>query len=68
MLNLVSLLEAEFLLSFIGLSYPDPVPTLGGLLRQGITYLSLPMMLVSSLTVGLLIFALLVRFEMRALP
>jgi peptide/nickel transport system permease protein len=66
MLNLVSLLEAEFLLSFIGLSYPDPVPTLGGLLRQGIAYLNLPMMMVPTTLIGVLIFALVARFEQSA--
>lgn len=63
MLNLVSLLEAEFLLSFLGLSYPDPVPTLGGILRQGIAYLDLPMILVPSTIMAVLIFFLLARFE-----
>lgn len=64
MLNIVSLLEAEFLLSFLGLSYPDPIPTLGGILRQGIAYLNLPMIVLPSAIMGLLIFILLTRFEL----
>lgn len=63
MLNLVSLLEAEFLLSFLGLSYPDPIPTLGGILRQGIAYLNFPMIIVPSTVMGVLIFVLLSQVE-----
>jgi len=43
LLNAVTVFEAEFVLSFLGLTYPAPVPTLGGILRQGIAYLHLPM-------------------------
>jgi peptide/nickel transport system permease protein len=51
LLGLVSLLELDFLLSFLGLSYPDPAPTLGGILRQGIDYLQLSMILLPAGTI-----------------
>ncbi len=54
LLNLISLFEIEFVLSFLGLSYPDPIPTLGSILRQGITYLNFPMILYPSFLLGLI--------------
>lgn len=58
LLSLVSLFEAEFVLGFLGLSYPDPLPTLGGLLRQGINYLNLNMILLPSGLLALLVLAI----------
>jgi peptide/nickel transport system permease protein len=55
LLNVISLIEAEFLLSFLGLSYRDPAPTLGGMLRDGIAYLDLRMMLLSAGTVAIIL-------------
>jgi len=54
LLNLISLFEAEFVLSFLGLSYPDPTPTLGGMLRQGISYLNFNMILFPSVLLALI--------------
>jgi ABC-type dipeptide/oligopeptide/nickel transport system permease subunit len=58
LLNLISLFEAEFVLAFLGLSYPDPFPTLGGLLRQGIAYLNFPMILLPSGLMALIVLAI----------
>jgi len=39
MLNVATLFEAEFVLGFLGLSYPPPTPTLGSMLRRGLEYI-----------------------------
>lgn len=64
LLNLNSLFEVEFVLSFLGLSYPDPTPTLGGILRQGITYLNFPMILYPSLLLGLITLSIIAMSQM----
>jgi ABC-type dipeptide/oligopeptide/nickel transport system permease subunit len=63
LLNIATLFEAEFVLSFLGLSYPDPVPTLGGILRQGIEYLSLHMVLLPALLIGIIIFCFVYLYQ-----
>jgi peptide/nickel transport system permease protein len=55
LLNLISLFEVEFVLSFLGLSYADPTPTLGGMLRQGIAYLNFNMIFLPSLLLCIVI-------------
>lgn len=55
LLSMVSLSEVDFLLSFLGLSYSDPAPTLGGILRQGVEYLSISMILFPSILLGIII-------------
>lgn len=62
-LNLVSLFEAEFFISFLGLSYPDPKPTLGGLLRQGVAYLNLNMILLPSLLLGAIVLFATLKYQ-----
>lgn len=63
LLNLVSLFEAELVLAFLGLSYPDPTPTLGGLLRQGIDYLNTNMILLPSSLLALTTFILILQYQ-----
>lgn len=65
LLNLISLIEAEFLLSFLGLSYPDPAPTLGGMLRDGIAYLNISMMLLSAGTVAMMLLFISAVYQFR---
>jgi ABC-type dipeptide/oligopeptide/nickel transport system permease subunit len=55
LLNVVSLFEVDFILSFLGLSYSDPTPTLGGILRQGIEYLNMNMILFPSVLLSIII-------------
>jgi peptide/nickel transport system permease protein len=62
-LNLVSLFEAEFFISFLGLSYPDPTPTLGGLLRQGVAYLNINMILLPSLLLGAIVLFATLKYQ-----
>jgi peptide/nickel transport system permease protein len=64
LLNLISLFEVEFVLSFLGLSYADPTPTLGGMLRQGIEYLNFSMILLPSILLCIVI-QLLIIFERK---
>lgn len=65
LLNLVSLFEAEFVLSFLGLSYPDPIPTLGAMLRQGIAYLNMTMILLPSFLLMIVIFCILSIYQFK---
>jgi peptide/nickel transport system permease protein len=67
LLNLISLFEAEFVLAFLGLSYPDPFPTLGGLLRQGIAYLNLPMILLPSGFMAMLVLGIVSIYQHQML-
>jgi ABC-type dipeptide/oligopeptide/nickel transport system permease subunit len=65
LLNLVSLFEAEFALSFLGLSYPDPIPTLGAILRQGISYLNMTMILLPTFLLMIIIFCILTIYQLE---
>jgi peptide/nickel transport system permease protein len=67
-LNLVSLFEAEFFVSFLGLSYPDPVPTLGGMLRSGVAYLNINMILLPSLLLSILVLFAMYKYQQRVSP
>jgi ABC-type dipeptide/oligopeptide/nickel transport system permease subunit len=67
LLNLISLFEVEFILSFLGLSYPDPIPTLGGILRQGIAYLSITMIMLPALLVGGLVMIVTLSYRRRVI-
>jgi ABC-type dipeptide/oligopeptide/nickel transport system permease subunit len=64
LLNSISLVEVEFVLSFLGLSYSDPSPTLGGVLRQGIEYLNFNMMLLPSMLLCIAV-QILIDFERK---
>jgi peptide/nickel transport system permease protein len=64
LLNLISLFEVEFVLSFLGLSYAEPTPTLGGMLRQGIEYLNFSMILLPSVLLCIVIQSLII-FERK---
>lgn len=66
LLNLISLFEAEFVLSFLGLSYPDPTPTLGGMLRQGIAYLNFNMILLPSSLLALVILLVISIYQKKS--
>ncbi|MBD2179290.1 ABC transporter permease [Pseudanabaena sp. FACHB-1998] len=63
LLNLVSLFEAELVLAFLGLSYPDPTPTLGGILRQGIAYLNTNMILYPSILLASTTFIVILQYQ-----
>ncbi len=68
LLNLISLFEAEFVLGFLGLSYRDPSPTLGGLLRQGISYLNLNMIMLPAGLMAVLVAALVLGYDVLTRP
>lgn len=63
LLNLISLFEAEFVLSFLGLSYPDPAPTLGGMLKQGTDYGNLTMILLPSILLAVVVFCIITVYQ-----
>lgn len=54
-LNIATLFEAEFVLAFLGLSYPAPTPTLGSMLRQGLDYLHPPLVLLPVAVIAIVI-------------
>lgn len=55
MLNVATLFEAEFVLGFLGLSYPSPTATLGSMLHRGLEYVHPPLVLLPSLVIALLV-------------
>lgn len=63
LLSIVSLFEAEFFLSFLGMSYPDPAPTLGGILRQGINYMNLDMVILPSSFLAFIVISIIILYQ-----
>jgi len=58
LLNIIGLLEADFILSYLGFSFPEPQPTLGSILNQGISNLNMTMILIPSFVYTLIILSI----------